>query len=284
MQLQMREQRQGGVVILAPEGRLDSGKIDQFDKVVQQRIRKGHHHLLIDCTNLVFAASSALRVLLQTVRALNERDGKLVLCNMNPHIHSIFETSGFTRLMTIRDTFEEGFAEARPPETEAAEPESAPAAEETPQQAAAAAKETAHPREGTPSTVFAGIWPRTAAAAIDAVILLAATVLLDTARNAAGIGTGWSNETLLALQAGLSWLYFAGMESSGGATFGKQALQLRVAGNDGKAIGFGRASVRHFGKFLSVLGVGIGFLMIGITERRQGLHDKIAGSVVIARR
>ena len=124
MQLQMREQRQGGVVILAPEGRLDSGKIDQFDKVVQQRIRKGHHHLLIDCTNLVFAASSALRVLLQTVRALNEHNGKLVLCNMNPHILSVFETSGFTKLMDIRDTFEEGFAEVRPPTTEEhAEPE-----------------------------------------------------------------------------------------------------------------------------------------------------------------
>ena len=284
MQLRLREQRQGGVVILAPEGRLDSGKIQEFEKTLQTRIREGHHRLLIDCTNLVFAASSALRVLLQTVRTLNEQDGKLVLCNMNPHIWSIFETSGFTKLMSIRDTLDEGLAEVRPPQTEAAEPESAPAAEETPREAAAAARETTQPREGTPSTVFAGIWPRAAAAAIDAVILLAATVLLDTARNAAGIGAGWSNETLLALPTGLSWLYFAGMESSGGATFGKQALQLRVAGNDGKAIGFARASVRHFGKFLSLLGAGIGFLMIGITERRQGLHDKIAGCVVIARR
>ena len=112
----MREQRQSGVIILAPEGRLDSGKIDQFDKVVQQRIRNGHHRLLIDCTNLMFAASSALRVLLQTVRALNEHDGKLVLCNMNPHIRSIFDTSGFTKLMNIRETFDEAFAEVRPPE------------------------------------------------------------------------------------------------------------------------------------------------------------------------
>ena len=85
MQVQLHERRQGGVVILAPEGRLDSGKIDQFDKVVQARIREGHHRLLIDCTNLVFAASSALRVLLVTVRKLNEVGGKLVLCNMNPH-------------------------------------------------------------------------------------------------------------------------------------------------------------------------------------------------------
>ena len=129
MQLQLHEQRQAGVVILAPEGRLDSGKIDQFQKALHERIREGHHRLLIDCANLVFAASSALRILLLAVRKLNEVGGKLVLCNMNPHIHDIFDTAGFTRLMIIRETFDEGFAEARPPQPDAAEPEPAPAAE-----------------------------------------------------------------------------------------------------------------------------------------------------------
>ena len=117
MQLQMQENRQDGVVILAPEGRLDSGKIDQFEKTIQKRIREGHHRLLIDCTNLVFAASSALRVLLLAVRRLNEIGGKLVLCNMNPHIRSIFQTAGFTRLMVIRETSEQGLAEMRAPQT-----------------------------------------------------------------------------------------------------------------------------------------------------------------------
>ena len=129
MQLQMREQRQGGVVILAPEGRLDSGRIDEFDRAIQERIRKGHHRLLIDCTNVVFAASSALRVLLVTMRKLNEIDGKLVLCSMNPHILGIFENSGFTRLMNIRGTFEEGLAEARPPGADTTDPEPPAAAE-----------------------------------------------------------------------------------------------------------------------------------------------------------
>lgn len=281
--MQLHERRQSGVIILAPEGRLDSGKIGEFDKVIQQRIRSGHHHLLIDCTNVVFAASSALRILLVNVRKLNEIGGRLALCNMNPHVLDIFETAGFTKLMNIRDTFEEGLAEVRPAQANN-EPE-APPAKEPPQQAASATSETApQPREATPRTVFAGIWPRAAAAMIDATMVLVAAVLLNTARNLAGIGSRWSEETVLGLLAVLAWLYFAGMEASGGATLGKQALQLRVEGNDGKRIGFARASVRHFGKFLSLLTAGIGFLMIGITERKQGLHDKIAGCVVIARR
>ena len=140
MQLQMQEQRQDGVVILAPEGRLDSGKIDQFDKAIQERIRRGHHRLLIDCSNLVFAASSALRVLLVTVRKLNEVGGKLVLCSMNPHILGIFENAGFTRLMNIEKSFDEGLAAVRPPQARRRrkpepEPEPTPARthhEETP--------------------------------------------------------------------------------------------------------------------------------------------------------
>lgn len=133
MQLQMREQRQDGVVILAPEGRLDSGKIDQFQKTMHERIREGHHRLLIDCSNLLFAASSALRVLLVTVRKLNEVDGRLALCNMNPHILGIFENSGFTRLMNIQKSFDEGLAAVRPPQADRpSEPESEPEPEATP--------------------------------------------------------------------------------------------------------------------------------------------------------
>ena len=130
MRLQLREQRQDGVVILAPEGRLDSGKIEQFSDALKKRIQEGHRRLLIDCSNLVFAASSALRVLLLTVRKLNEGGGKLVLCEMNPHIRSIFDTAGFTKLMNIHDTFDEAFAEVRPAPTAdatAADAETAPA-------------------------------------------------------------------------------------------------------------------------------------------------------------
>jgi len=159
MQLQMREQRQDGVVILAPEGRLDSGKIDQFEQAIQERIRKGHRRLLIDCSNLLFAASSALRVLLVTVRKLNEVDGKLALCSMNPHILGIFENSGFTRLMNIRESFEEGLAEVRPPQAERpSEPESEPKPESRPARTQHEETPTTH----TPTPRREGILKRTA--------------------------------------------------------------------------------------------------------------------------
>jgi uncharacterized RDD family membrane protein YckC len=79
-----------------------------------------------------------------------------------------------------------------------------------------------------------------------------------------------------------SWLYYALQESSPRqATFGKRMLGLRVVDMDGQPIGFGRASVRFFGKVLSGLICSIGYLMAGFTEKKQGLHDMIAGTFVI---
>ncbi len=79
-----------------------------------------------------------------------------------------------------------------------------------------------------------------------------------------------------------SWLYYALQESSPcQATFGKRILGLRVADMDGQQIGFVRASARFFGKILSGLICSIGYMMAGFTEKKQGLHDIIAGTFVV---
>jgi uncharacterized RDD family membrane protein YckC len=78
------------------------------------------------------------------------------------------------------------------------------------------------------------------------------------------------------------WLYFAGLESSSKqATLGKMALRLAVTDLNGGQLSFGRASVRFWAKILSALPLGIGFLMTLVGEKKQGLHDVIAGSVVV---
>ena len=80
----------------------------------------------------------------------------------------------------------------------------------------------------------------------------------------------------------ISWLYWAGLESSQRqATFGKMALGLKVTDMRGEPVSFGRATGRYFGKYLSALILGIGFLMIGWTAKKQALHDLMAGTLVV---
>jgi len=83
----------------------------------------------------------------------------------------------------------------------------------------------------------------------------------------------------------LGWLYFAIQESSPKqATLGKQAMEIIVTDLDGKQISFGRATGRYFGKYLSGAVVMIGYIMAAFTEKKQALHDLIAGTLVVKRR
>lgn len=82
----------------------------------------------------------------------------------------------------------------------------------------------------------------------------------------------------------VSWLYYALQESGPAqATLGKRALGMQVVGQSGQRISFINATGRHFGKIVSVLILFIGYLMVIWDDRKQALHDKMAGTFVVKR-
>ena len=82
----------------------------------------------------------------------------------------------------------------------------------------------------------------------------------------------------------VNWLYEALMTSSErGATLGKQALGLCIVRADGAQLSFGRATARHFLKFMitPLVPLAIGYLMAAFTARKRALHDVLADTLVI---
>jgi uncharacterized RDD family membrane protein YckC len=87
------------------------------------------------------------------------------------------------------------------------------------------------------------------------------------------------------------WLYWGLMESSAWqATLGKKALGLYVTDLQGNRVTFGRASGRYFsGRGVGSIPIGgifglyymIDCIVAGFTERKQALHDMIAGCLVL---
>lgn len=76
--------------------------------------------------------------------------------------------------------------------------------------------------------------------------------------------------------------YYAGLESSEAqGTFGKRALGIKVTDLEGRRISFKHAMGRWFSAALSYMSLYIGFIMAGFTQRKQGLHDVIAGTLVV---
>ena len=77
-------------------------------------------------------------------------------------------------------------------------------------------------------------------------------------------------------------LYYTIMESSKyQATVGKLALGLVVTDANGAKLDFVKALVRNVCKIISSMILCIGWIMAGFTEKKQALHDIIAGTLVV---
>ena len=80
----------------------------------------------------------------------------------------------------------------------------------------------------------------------------------------------------------LQILYFSLMESSKfQGTLGKMALGIKVTDMNGGKLDFTKAFLRNLCKLISNFTLLIGYLMAGFTEKKQALHDMIAGTLVV---
>jgi len=142
---------------------------------------------------------------------------------------------------------------------------------------------------------YAGFWQRFCASFIDGLILGAVNFVIQLGLGGAMVAMaapgnqGEPNPAVLALafvawivQVVIQWLYHAIQESGEAqATIGKRALGLIVTDIDGQRLSFGRATGRYFAKILSSLICLIGFIMAAFTEKKQALHDMLAGTLVV---
>lgn len=135
------------------------------------------------------------------------------------------------------------------------------------------------------SMEYAGFWIRVGAALIDAVLLLLIISPILTLIYGNGY---WLNTSLVvgfwdfvlnylfpAVAVILFWVYKS-------ATPGKMALKLKILdANTGDSITVGQAIGRYLGYIVAMLPLMIGIIWVGIDKRKQGLHDKLAGTVVV---
>lgn len=141
------------------------------------------------------------------------------------------------------------------------------------------------------NTPFGGFWRRFVALFIDNIILiipsLIISVLVQFTFGGPMYGSEFGNPEDLEsidffIQVPLFWLYYAILTSSSWqATVGKKLMGLKVVDDNGERISFGRATGRYFAKIPSGLILCIGFLMVAWTNRKRGLHDMIAGTLVV---
>jgi uncharacterized RDD family membrane protein YckC len=138
-----------------------------------------------------------------------------------------------------------------------------------------------------PPNGYAPFWKRAAAAVVDGILWTVAYYVVGVIVVALAVllgGWGYSAVTINAIGIFMGWLYSALLESSPWqATLGKMVVDLQVCDLAGNPLSFRHATGRYFGKFLSTVPLGAGFLLPLFRQDRQALHDRLAGTLVIHR-
>ena len=127
---------------------------------------------------------------------------------------------------------------------------------------------------------YAGFWIRVIATIIDGLLLQIIQVVLSyLIYGTYHFGNEPLELTLLGMLIGLA--YAVSMQASSlQATVGKMACGIRVGDENGNQISAMNALGRYFAQILSVITLCIGYLMVAWDDKKQGLHDKLAGTYV----
>lgn len=91
---------EGSELTFALEGRLDTTTAPQLETEVKSSL-SGVTSLIFDFTELAYISSAGLRVLLSAQKTMNKQ-GDMVIRNVNETIMEVFEVTGFTDILTIR--------------------------------------------------------------------------------------------------------------------------------------------------------------------------------------
>lgn len=123
--MELRETTEGDVLVLAPEGNLvDNEDTSAIDTRLTTALKAKVGRVVVDCAGVGLVSSSAIRILLMTMRKLERVQGRLVLCSLSAKVLSAFAISGFDKDFTVVGTREDALVRVR--EAVAAQPSRKP--------------------------------------------------------------------------------------------------------------------------------------------------------------
>jgi len=106
--MEIIQQEKNGVVCVTVKGRMEAELAPEIEKTINAIIRSNKRRLLLDLGALVYLKSSVLRVILNAVKEINQKHGKVVLCSLNLYVKEIFEVNCLNNNIPITESVESG--------------------------------------------------------------------------------------------------------------------------------------------------------------------------------
>lgn len=105
--MKIQESKNGSVVILELNGRLDASTSGMLEKKLMDCLNGGEKFFILDFNRLDYISSAGLRVLLMAAKKTIGIGGKLVLSCLKEHVNEVFNIAGFTTIFPICSTRED---------------------------------------------------------------------------------------------------------------------------------------------------------------------------------
>jgi uncharacterized RDD family membrane protein YckC len=150
----------------------------------------------------------------------------------------------------------------------------------------------------TQGYAYAGFWVRAAARVVDFLVILGIYnlfYLVDRLGATAGLWplspiediyavtdvVSMENFVRAAFFFGFPVFYYVYLHGAYGQTFGKMAFRIKVINEDGSPLDYRGAFLRWLGYFLCVFTLYLGYVWVAFDKRKQGLHDRVCGTLVV---
>ena len=96
--------------IVSLQGQINSANATAMEAQVLAIVDGGARNLVFDFSALDYISSAGLRLVLVLAKRLKQERGRLVLCAMQPHVHEVFDISGFLAILDVQATRQEALA------------------------------------------------------------------------------------------------------------------------------------------------------------------------------
>lgn len=98
--MNISENSRDGALVISAAGRIDSTTAGTLEAVLPARVRE-NGAVVLDLAGVPYVSSAGLRVLLIGAKAAKAAGHSLVIANVAPAVHEVFDISGFTKIFTI---------------------------------------------------------------------------------------------------------------------------------------------------------------------------------------
>lgn len=93
-----------GWTIIKVTGRMDAVTAPEFESRMLDWINDGDTQVIIDLAGLEYISSAGLRSILTIAKKLKSTAGKLILASLRNTVKEVFEISGFSTIIPVRDS------------------------------------------------------------------------------------------------------------------------------------------------------------------------------------